>query len=136
MAENTDQIREAVLQAFRDLEMQRAPKQNILQIYSGIVGTNGYLSLPTAGEEMTLAMWGTGGAIAYLMFAKTKTPPRMLNAGNAEVYYSGIRMRVTSATLTTVTLPVRSEYITIFAEVSMVEFVAIFSTRNMGVRIS
>lgn len=134
MTETTEQIRDAVWQALRELEQQREPKQNVVQIYSGTIPANGHVSLPTSGEEMLLIVSGSvSTAKMYVVFAKTSNPPAAENVGGASVYTNAILLYYNSNRYCALNLPVRSEYITLLSGGAVVDFIVIFHTRNMGV---
>ena len=137
MNDNTEQIRDAVLQAFRELEMQRAPKQNVMQIYSGTIPANGYLSLPTMGDKMMLVVSGSvSTAKMYVVFAKTANIPAAEVINGATVYTNAVQLYYNSNRYCALNFPVRSEHVTLLSGGAVVDFIVVFYTENMGVRAS
>lgn len=126
---------QAVLQAFRDFEAMRAPKQNVAQIYSGTIPAAGALTLPTTGDEMMLIVSGsTSTSKMYLTFGKSRDVPVGEVIDGAVVHQNVIQLYYNSNRYCSINLPVRSEYITLISGGSVLDFIVIFHTKNMGVR--
>lgn len=126
---------QAVLQAFRDIEAMRTPKQNVFQLWSGTIPAGNAITLPTTGDEMMLIVSGsTSTSKMYVRFGKSRDVPVGEIVDGGVVYQNVIQLYYNSNRYCTINLPVRSDYITLISGGAVVDFIVIFHTRNMGVR--